>query len=73
MCDLNTASIHKLLTLEGVSYAQALAIQLWRPYGAWGEVATIPDFDSIKVEALRAAGAVLSPVIPPLAPHPFHA
>ena len=62
MCDLNTATLTQIRAIDGVSYTQALALQLWRPYGEWAEVALIPGFDQTNVAALKAAGVVLSSI-----------
>ena len=62
MCDLNTATLTQIRAIDGVSYTQALALQLWRPYGEWAEVALIPGFDHANVAALKAAGVVLSSI-----------
>ena len=72
MCDLNLASLAEITTLAGVDHDQAHALYLWRPYGCWKEVETVPGFDAEGVERLRAAGALISPVaISPWPPRPI--
>ena len=72
MCDLNTATLTEIRAIDGVSYPQALALQLWRPYGEWAEVARIPGFDAGNVAALQAAGVVLGPISLPTIQRSFH-
>jgi DNA uptake protein ComE-like DNA-binding protein len=62
MCDLNSATIDEIASLNGVSVPQAYDLALWRPYLDWEEVADIPGFDHEFVARLRASGATL--VIP---------
>ena len=62
MCDLNLASLAEIGALPGVDHDQARALHLWRPYGCWGEIETVPGFDAEGVVRLRAAGAQISPV-----------
>ena len=61
MCDLNTATLQTLTELPGVDVDMAYAIQLWRPYFAWGDVEQIPGLDWERVDAFRNAGADLGP------------
>ena len=72
MCDLNTATLLQIRNLDGVSYPQALALQLWRPYGQWAEIAMIPGFDAGNIAALMAAGATLGPISLPTTLRSFH-
>jgi hypothetical protein len=65
MCDLNCASVEQIAKLPGMDRAQALEITLWRPYASWAEVETVPGLGHGDVETLKAAGAMLSPVIAP--------
>jgi hypothetical protein len=58
MCDLNSASVADIASLEGITLEQAFSITLWRPYLDWLEVEAVPGLD-YDVTALRAAGAVL--------------
>lgn len=68
MCDLNHASVEQIETLMGIDRDRALGLALWRPYASWTEVETVPGFDRRNVDALQAAGAVLSPVETPAWP-----
>ena len=65
MCDLNQAPVDEIEALPGVDRDHALGLTLWRPYASWAEVETVPGVDHAAVEALKAAGAVLSPVDAP--------
>jgi DNA uptake protein ComE-like DNA-binding protein len=57
--DLNAASFEELSRLPGVGPQRARQLALWRPYLTWDQVASIPGFDDVDVEALRAFGVVL--------------
>ena len=62
MCDLNTASVDEIAALPKVTRAQALQLQLWRPFRSWDDVASAPGFDDRAVQRLRVAGARIDPV-----------
>ena len=59
MVDVNSASLDELQTLPGVDLRSAYDLLLWRPYLSWEEVCFVPGFDRQRVDALKAAGAVV--------------
>ena len=62
MCDLNTASVDEIAALPKMTRAQALQLQLWRPFRSWEDVAAASGLDDRAVQRLRAAGARVDPV-----------
>jgi DNA uptake protein ComE-like DNA-binding protein len=64
MVDLNTAPRQQLAELQGVGEKASYDLCVWRPFRSWEEVSSVPGFDPERVEAIRRAGAILSPPRP---------
>ena len=62
MCDLNTASVDEIAALPKMTRAQALQLQLWRPFRSWEDVAIASGLDERGLQRLRTAGATVEPV-----------